>query len=55
MNSCLEVLMTLNVCQNILNLGLMPLISPRNTDKVRLARFQSIAFPQSPLRGKWNY
>ena len=52
--SCLEISMTLSVCQNSLGLGLMPLLSPGNTDRVRLARFQSIAFPPMPLCGKWN-
>jgi type VI secretion system protein ImpC len=51
---CLETPMNLKVCQNALGLGLMPLFSPGNADRVRLARFQSIAFPHKPLRGKWN-
>jgi hypothetical protein len=34
--------------------GFMPLISFRETDRVRLARFQSVAQPNAPLAGRWS-
>jgi type VI secretion system protein ImpC len=47
-----EVVMTLSAAEKILAHGLMPLLSFRESDRVRLARFQSIA--AEALRGKWN-
>lgn len=49
-----EFVMTESLCEDILQSGLMPIISYRNSDKIRLARFQSIAFPNKQLKGKWN-
>lgn len=51
---CAEALLTENACEILLDQGLMPLISFRDTDRVRLARFQSIAFPTKALAGRWN-
>jgi type VI secretion system protein ImpC len=48
-----EVVLTEVACQIILEQGLMPLISFHNSDVVRLARFQSAAFPPTFLRGRW--
>lgn len=49
-----ELFMIESLCEDILQLGLMPIISYRNNDKVRLSRFQSIALPNKLLKGKWN-
>jgi type VI secretion system protein ImpC len=49
---CGEVLLTENAVEHLLELGLMPLVSFKNTDRVRLARFQSVAI--KPLKGMWQ-
>jgi type VI secretion system protein ImpC len=49
---CGEVLLTEDACNMLMNHGLMPLISYKNTDRVKLARFQSIA--DTALKGMWN-
>ena len=49
-----EVLLTSNEYESILDFGLIPLFSFINSDQIRVLRFQSIAFPLKPLRGKWN-
>ena len=51
---CAEVLLTQNACERLMEYGLMPLISYKNTDHVKLARFQSIADPVTGLRGRWK-
>lgn len=50
---CAEVVLTENACDQLLEKGLMPLLSYRNSDLVRLARFQSIALPLKNLKGRW--
>jgi type VI secretion system protein ImpC len=49
---CAEVLLTEDGCNKLMIHGLMPLISFKNTDRVKLARFQSIA--DTKLRGRWS-
>lgn len=49
---CSEVLLTQNACERLMEYGLMPLVSYKNTDKVKLARFQSVA--DTALRGMWS-
>ncbi len=51
---CAEVVLTENACERLLEQGLMPLLSYRNSDLVRLARFQSIASPLKSLSGRWS-
>lgn len=51
---CAEVLMTQTNCEKIMEQGLIPLISYKNTDKVRIGRFQSVARPFSLLKGRWG-
>ncbi len=51
---CTEFILTENSCNLILEQGLMPLISFRNSDSVQLARFQSIAYPLKKLTGRWS-
>ena len=48
---CGEVLLTEDACNKLMNHGLMPLVSYKNTDRVKLARFQSIA--DTALKGMW--
>lgn len=52
---CAEVTMTQNNCERLIAQGLMPLISFRDTDRVRVGRFQSINLSEKMLKGKWNY
>ena len=50
---CAEVLLTQSACERMMEHGLMPLVSYKNTDHVKLARFQSIADPVTGLAGRW--
>lgn len=51
---CAEVLLTEDAAERIVEVGLMPLVSFRDRDLVRLGRFQSIADPPRPLAGRWE-
>jgi type VI secretion system protein ImpC len=51
---CTEALLTDDAVERILENGLMPLVSLKGRDLVRLARFQSIADPPGPLAGPWD-
>ena len=51
---CAEVVFTERAVQKILDFGLMPLISFKNKDILRLARFQSVADPLTQLSGPWG-
>ena len=51
---CAEVLLSDRAAEIILDGGLMPLLSLRDQDVVRLGRFQSIADPSAPLAGRWH-
>ena len=48
-----EVALRVNAAEKIIEHGLMPFVSFRDTDRIRLARFQSIASPPTVLKGKW--
>lgn len=50
---CAEIVLSEKISESLLQQGLMPLLSYRNTDRVRLARFQSAAFPLKQLNSKW--
>jgi type VI secretion system protein ImpC len=50
---CSEVLLTEKACELMMEYGVMPLVSYKNTDRVKLARFQSISDPVKGLRGRW--
>lgn len=50
---CAEVLFTEETVAAIIDAGFMPLVSFKNRDSIRVARFQSIAEPASPLAGPW--
>src|SRR6266498_1770897 len=49
---CAEVLMTIRAAEEIINRGLMPLISMKETDTVRVGIFQSVAGTR--LAGRWD-
>ncbi|MDL1968305.1 MAG: type VI secretion system contractile sheath large subunit [Deltaproteobacteria bacterium] len=51
---CAEVALTERAAETILDKGIMPLLSLRNQDIIRLARFQSIADPLTSLAGRWS-
>jgi type VI secretion system protein ImpC len=51
---CAEFLMSEAGAEHILESGIMPLASLKDTDEVRLVRFQSIAFPAAALAGRWG-
>ena len=51
---CTEVLLTDESVEAIIDGGLIPLISYKGRDSVRVGRFQSIAESQPPLRGRWE-
>ena len=51
---CAEVQLTQDACERLMEYGLMPLVSYKNSDRVKLARFQSVSDPVSALRGPWN-
>lgn len=51
---CAEVLLTQNACERLMELGFMPIVSYKNTDHVKLARFQSISDPVTGLRSRWS-
>ena len=53
MMACAEIFLTEHSAEAILERGLMPLISYRNRNAVRLMRFQSIAEPLKALAGPW--
>jgi len=48
-----ETVLTLSAAEQIMDEGLMLFICYRDSDKIRLARFQSIAGGGEELRGKW--
>lgn len=50
---CAEALMTDRAASGLLDRGIIPLASFRDQDRVRVARFQSIADPVAGLRGRW--
>ncbi len=52
--SSAEVQLSQNASERLSEAGLMPLVSFKNTDRVRLLRFQSISDPVTPLLGRWN-
>jgi type VI secretion system protein ImpC len=49
-----EIVMTQKAAEKIIGHGLMPLISFRDSDRLRLARLQSVASSAESLRGKWS-
>ena len=54
MKPCAEALLTENAALDILDRGVMPLVSLKNRDTVRLLRLQSLADPPAALAGRWS-
>jgi type VI secretion system protein ImpC len=51
---CAEALLTERAAEIIMNAGFMPLLSFREQDRIRLARFQSLTQPPTRLAGRWG-
>ena len=51
---CAEALLSERAAEAILDQGLMPLVSIKGSDAVRLLRFHSIAEPARALSGRWG-
>ena len=51
---CAEVLLTEDAVERMIEEGMIPLVSFKNRDSVRVARFQSVAAPPRPLAGRWG-
>lgn len=51
---CAELLLSERAAHRLLEMGLMPLVSLKDRDAVRLLRFQSVADPAAPLAGPWG-
>jgi type VI secretion system protein ImpC len=49
---CAEALLTLRAARKIIECGLMPLLSIKDSDRIRLGMFQSIA--GTALSGRWS-
>ena len=50
---CAEAVLGERAVERIMDGGLMPLIATRDSDRIRLMRFQSISEPLAALRGRW--
>jgi type VI secretion system protein ImpC len=51
---CAEEVLTERAMEKILDKGLMPLLSMKNQDVIRLAHFQSLTDPATSLAGRWQ-
>jgi type VI secretion system protein ImpC len=51
---CAEAWLTEDAAERLLDEGLMPVVSYKNQDRIRLVRFQSLASPPTALMGRWN-
>jgi len=51
---CAEIVLTEGMLETLLEAGLMPLISFKDSEKVRMARFQPVSSISTNLSGKWN-
>jgi type VI secretion system protein ImpC len=54
LQACAEAYLTERAGEAILHRGLMPLLSFKNRNAVRVMRFQSLADPAQPLAGPWQ-
>jgi type VI secretion system protein ImpC len=54
LQACAEVCFTERVAEAILGRGLMPFLSYKNRNAIRLLRFQSVADPARGLAGPWS-
>ncbi|MCO8120422.1 type VI secretion system contractile sheath large subunit [Stieleria sp. TO1_6] len=53
LKACSEVYLSERVAESLLDQGIMPLMSFKNRNAIRLLRFQSIADPLTGLSGPW--
>jgi type VI secretion system protein ImpC len=51
---CAETELTEDTAEALMEHGIMPIVWTRNTDKVRVLRFQSAAHPPLALQGPWR-
>jgi type VI secretion system protein ImpC len=51
---CAEIALTEAAADAIMDAGIMPLATIRDTDTARLVRFQSLAEPSTALAGRWG-
>jgi predicted component of type VI protein secretion system len=51
---CAEAVLTERAAEAILDKGIMPLLTFKGRDTVRLARFQSVSDPPTRLAGRWG-
>jgi len=51
---CAETILTERAMEALIGRGLMPVLSIKGRDAVRVPRFQSIADPPAPLTGPWR-
>jgi type VI secretion system protein ImpC len=49
-----EVVLTVRAAEKLLEAGLVPVLSLKGSESVRVARLQSIASPLRPLAGRWG-
>jgi type VI secretion system protein ImpC len=54
MKPCAEALLTQNAAERMLEKGLIPVVSFKSQDKIRVAGFQSVAKPPRRLAGRWG-
>ncbi len=50
---CAEVMLGQRAMEKILKRGVMPLLSFKDQDRIKLARFQSVSKPATNLAGPW--
>ena len=50
---CAEIVLTEKLLEKFLEQGFLPLVSFRDTDKIRIARFQSISSANQKLSARW--
>jgi type VI secretion system protein ImpC len=51
---CAETILTERAMESVIGRGLMPVLSIKGRDAIRIPRFQSIAEPPAPLAGPWR-
>jgi type VI secretion system protein ImpC len=51
---CAELALRERALERLLDAGLLALVSPRDEDRVVVARWQSLASPPARLAGRWN-
>lgn len=51
---CTEIILSVSTAEALAAGGIMPLVSIRGTDTVRVLLFESVADPPAPLAGRWS-